>query len=62
MKKLKKIIDKFQLELFNPSYITLIFGTSMWNQSAKEQIIIYMKKDPNIKMITLSGNRYNYNN
>ena len=60
--KFKKFINKFQLELFNLSDITLIFGTPMWNQSAKEQIIKYMKKDPNIKMITLSGNRYNYNN
>ena len=59
---IKKFIDKFQLELFNPSNITLIFGTPMWNQSAKEEITKYMKKDPNIKMITLSGNRYNYNN
>ena len=33
----------------------------MLNQSAKEQITKYMKKDPNIKIITLSGNRYNYN-
>jgi len=61
-KKTKKIIDKFKLHLFNPSDITLIFGTPMWNQSAKEQITKYIKKDPNVKMITLSGNRYNYNN
>lgn len=60
--KTKKIIDKFELNLFNPSDITLIFGTPMWNKSAKEQITKYMKKDQNIKMITLSGNRYNYDN
>jgi len=50
--KTKKIINKFQLNLFNPSDITLIFGTPMWNQSAKEQITKYIKKDLNVKMIT----------
>lgn len=30
----------------------------MWNQQAKEQIIEYKKTDHNVKMVTLSGNRY----
>ena len=57
--KAKKIIDDFQLSLFEPSNITLIFGTPMWNEEEKQQIIKYIEHDPNIKMVTLSGDRCN---
>lgn len=58
--KTKQIIETFQLYLFDPSNIILIFGTPMWDERAKQQIIKYMDEDPNIKMAVLSGNRYNY--
>ena len=31
----------------------------MWNEEAKQQIIKYMDKDTSIRMVVLSGNRYN---
>jgi hypothetical protein len=57
--KTKDIIETFQLYLFDPSNIMLIFGTPMWNEEAKQQINKYIDKDPNVKMVSLSGNRYN---
>jgi hypothetical protein len=57
--KIKNIIEKFQLYLFDPENIILIFGTPMWNEEAKQQILKYMDKDPNVRMVVLSGNRYN---
>ena len=58
--KFKKIIDNYKLYLFDPLNVTLIFGTPMWNEDAKKQINQYMKTDSSIKMISLSGNRYEF--
>lgn len=58
--KFKKIIDDYKLYLFDPLNVTLIFGTPMWNEDAKKQINQYMKTDSSIKMISLSGNRYEF--
>ncbi len=59
----KKVVEKYGLNKFKSSNIYLIFGTPMWNEEARQQVMTYKKqhKDKNIKIVSLSGNRYNVN-